>query len=305
MPAWNKVLDEVNESGHALDVVRKKYIKQLHKHTGRNVIAYYSAWLSRDPRMPGLAVTDEDKNALMAVVHKLDRSKGVDLFLHTPGGDMAAAESIVDYLHTMFNGDIRAVVPQLAMSAGTMIACSCKSILMGKQSSLGPIDPKIFGFSAKALLDEFQKAKDEIQASQGNVGVVAAWQAVLSKYNPSLLIECEKARLWAASVVADWLSRGMCSGENNPQNSAQAIVTALTQIGEEYGHGRHVSAESCRGIGLNIEMIEDDPKLQDLILTVHHCYMHVFAHAPLCMKVVENNLGVKWVQQIQQPPAAQ
>jgi len=33
----------------------------------------------------------------------------------------------------MFADNIRAVIPQLAMSAGTMIACACKEIVMGKQ----------------------------------------------------------------------------------------------------------------------------------------------------------------------------
>lgn len=73
----------------------------------------------------------------MTVIHQLDRNKGLDLILHTPGGDTAATESIVDYLHNMFGNNIRAIVPQLAMSAGTMIACSCKEIIMGLQSSLG------------------------------------------------------------------------------------------------------------------------------------------------------------------------
>ena len=39
----------------------------------------------------------------------------------------------MDYLRAMWSTDIRAVIPQLAMSAGTMIACSCKEIVMGKQ----------------------------------------------------------------------------------------------------------------------------------------------------------------------------
>ena len=48
-----------------------------------------------------------------------------------------------------FGEDIRAIIPQTSMSGGTMIACSCKEILMGKHSSLGPVDPQIFNYSAK------------------------------------------------------------------------------------------------------------------------------------------------------------
>lgn len=51
----------------------------------------------------------------------------------------------------------------MAMSAGTMIACSCKEILMGKQSSLGPVDPQIYGVPAKSVIEEFELAKKEIE----------------------------------------------------------------------------------------------------------------------------------------------
>jgi len=82
----------------------------------------------------------------MSAIHELDRSKGLYLVLHTPGGEMAATESLVDYLRAMFGTDIRAVVPQLAMSAGTMVALSCKSVLMGEESSLGlPRPPHLCG----------------------------------------------------------------------------------------------------------------------------------------------------------------
>ncbi len=63
------------------------------------------------------------------------------MILHTPGGDIAATESIVDYLYCMFDKDIRVIVPQISMSAGTMIALASKEIVMGKHSNLGPIDP--------------------------------------------------------------------------------------------------------------------------------------------------------------------
>ena len=71
--------------------------------------------------------------------------------LYAPGygdmgiGDIAAAESIVDYLHLIFGDDIRAIVPQMAMSAGTMIALSCPTIIMGKESNLCPVDPQFHG----------------------------------------------------------------------------------------------------------------------------------------------------------------
>ena len=83
-------------------------------------------------------INDDDKNGFMSAVRGLDVSKGLDMILHTPGGDIAATESLVDYLNQKFAGDMRAIIPQMAMSGGTIMACACKEIIMGKQSSLGP-----------------------------------------------------------------------------------------------------------------------------------------------------------------------
>ncbi|MDZ4792301.1 MAG: ATP-dependent Clp protease proteolytic subunit [Hyphomicrobiales bacterium] len=170
MPNWNQVLTGVsrqvelgNKRGQsAFDSVRKKYLKRLNQYTKRNVIAYYSGFLSKPPIF-GLEIKDEDKNGFMMAIHQMDREKGLDLFLHTPGCSIAAAESLADYLRSMFGNDVRAIVPQIAMSAGTMIACSCRSIIMGKHSNLGPIDPQINGVPAQGVTNEIEKAYLEIQ----------------------------------------------------------------------------------------------------------------------------------------------
>ena len=97
MPNWDELLDEIKAAGSVHDLIRRKYLKKLHEVTGRNVIAYYSGWLQKTQiakqPIPGLALGDSDKNGFMTTIHKLDRSKGLDLILHTPGGDTAATES--------------------------------------------------------------------------------------------------------------------------------------------------------------------------------------------------------------------
>lgn len=153
MPSWTDLLDELKRTGSTFDLVRRKYLAQLSELTGRNTIIYYSGWLQKKG-IDGLTVGDADKNGFMAVVKGMDRARGLDLILHTPGGDVAATESLVDYLRAMFGNDIRGFVPQLAMSAGTMIACACKEIWMGKQSSLGPIDPQFGNIPAHAILED-------------------------------------------------------------------------------------------------------------------------------------------------------
>ena len=126
------------------------------------MIAYYSGFLSK-PRVAGTEINDDDKNGFMLCCHGIDRSKGLDLILHTPGGNLYATDSLIHYLREMFGYNIRAIIPQIAMSAGTMIATSCKSIMMGKHSNIGPVDPQINGLPAFAIKAQFEQAYDEIK----------------------------------------------------------------------------------------------------------------------------------------------
>ena len=237
--------------------------------------------------MGGVEIDDNDKNAWMATVHKLDRKKGLDLLLHTPGGQVAATESIVDYLKQIFGDDIIAIVPQIAMSAGTMMACACKSIIMGKQSNLGPIDPQFNGLPAAGVVEEFKRAIREIKRHPERIPL---WQVVVGKYHPTFLGECENAILWSKQIVSEWLEQGMLSGTKQPRQTARKITNGLSSRKDMKNHSRHISREQCQKIGLKIEKLESDQELQDLVLTVHHAYMHTFSNS-LAIKIVENHLG--------------
>ncbi len=295
MPNWKEVLEEIqSEQGRGtpnpLDHVRRKYLALIEKKTGRNVIAYYSGWLQK-PQSSDTIVNDKDKNALMVNIHKMDRTKGLDLILHTPGGDLAATESIVDYMYSMFGENIRAIIPQISMSAGTMIALSCKEIMMGKQSNLGPIDPQIGGVACQAVLDEFEQAKNDIRA---NPTSAALWQVIISKYHPTFLGICQNAIDWSEKLALEWLIRNMSKANIN---RAKKILKEFGDHKTNKSHARHISKQACKEIGLNIVNMEDDHELQDLILTVHHAFMHTFSNS-MAVKIVENQFGVAFVEAI-------
>ena len=299
MPNFGQVLDEVSnlqkskdlEARTAANSVRKKYLKKLHEYTGRNIIAYYSGWLQK-PDLEGIQINDDDKNGFMMAIHGMDCKKGLDLILHTPGGGIAATESIIDYLHRKFtddrgNVDIRVIVPQIAMSAGTMIACSGKSILMGKQSNLGPIDPQLRGIPAHGVIEEFLKAHQEIKEDNSKL---ATWQFILQKYHPTFLTECENAIALSEEFVLKNLSNVMFKGDKKSSEKAERIVSYLTAYKERKTHGRHVNIDECKNIGLKIDDLEADQNLQDLVLTIHHSYMHTLANTP-AFKLIENHKG--------------
>lgn len=300
MPGWKSVLEEIEKKSREdtpIDWVRRKYLKNLSEYTGRNVIAYYSGWLQHGIGLPGIPVNDADINSLMSAVHQLDRSKGLDLILHTPGGDIGATENFVKYLWKMFNKDIRVIVPQIAMSAGTMIACASKEIIMGKQSSLGPIDPQIYGMPAEAVLEEFQMAANSIKQDPATTPL---WQALISKYHPTLLVECAQAITLSREMVHRWLCENMFEEDSEKTVIVDDIMAYLSSHAETKTHSRHICMEKCESLKLRIRRLEDDDELQDLVLTVHHAYMHTFSMF-LATKIIENQLGVASVTLINSP----
>ena len=294
MPSWGAILDELNSVPNPLDQMRRKYLAIMHQYTGRNIISYYSGFIQK-PGLDGCGIDDNDKNAFMQAVCGLDRSKGLDLILHTPGGQIAAAESLVRYLKELFGTDIRTFVPQIAMSAGTMIALSTKEIVMGRQSNLGPIDPQFGGMSCAGIIEEFKEASEAVNS---NPKMAAVWGPIISKYHPTFIGDCKKAIDWSDDIVKQWLTENMFNEYDDKETRAQSVVSTLSSHNATYSHSRHIHSAELQSLGVKVVALEglddrsiDDCKdLQDCVLTIHHSYMHTFANSS-AIKIIESHSG--------------
>jgi hypothetical protein len=272
--------------------VRRKCLKELADYTQRPVILYATAFgLHKYGGAPGLpfSITIEDIQGFMAALHGV-KGTGLDLILHSPGGSLEAAEQIVNYLRAKFP-HVRAIIPQSAMSAATMVACACNEILMGKQSALGPIDPQITMMGpegpatlpAQAILDEFALAKAEILSDPR---LAAVWIPKLQKLPHGFLKHCQTTIELAKERVASWLSDYML-------HDAAASKIAANWLGsntEHKTHGRPISAALAKSIGLNVVAMEDDQQLQDKVLSVYHATMLTFEKTN-CVKIIESHEG--------------
>lgn len=288
MASWSEILTEVEQSKTALDVLQCKMddlLKSIANKTGRNIITYYSSWLTK-PQAENVDINDSDMNAFMQAVYRLDKSKGVDLILHTPGGNVTAAENIVSYLHSIFGNDVRAIIPQMAMSAGTMIALSCDVIMMGKQSCLGPVDPQMGGISCQEALDEFEKAVNDTKTEPTSLPL---WQTRIAKYPPTFLVSCKNAIDLSKSYTENWLSKIY----NVTGDELKRMSDVFTEHKESKTHSRHITPLQCKEIGLNILDMESDNELQDLLLSLHHCHM-IFFDKTQVVKAVSNNIGARY-----------
>ena len=302
MPIWSEILTELHhtadDSGFKPDEIRRKYLVKLHQETNRSVILYAAAWIQRPDANPNfVGINDEDIQALMEVSYQLGGKK-LDLILHSPGGSIAAAEAIVSYLRSRFT-DIRVIVPQIAMSAATMIACAANTVVLGKHSSLGPIDPQIViptalgtrMIAAQHVLNQFDRAKQECADSAN----LAAWMPILSQYGPDLLAQCESVLEMAQELVEEWLNEYMFQGEKDSESKAENISNWLAAHDNFKSHDRHISRKEVEKHGLKIVHLENDQQMQDLVLSVYHATTHTFGLST-AVKIVENHNGRAFVK---------
>jgi hypothetical protein len=233
----------------------------------------------------------------MEVIHGL-AGPNLDLIIHSPGGSPEAAEAIVTYLRSKF-AHIRVIVPQLAMSAATMIACAADVIVMGKHSFLGPIDPQFIIHTplgermvpAQAILEQFDLAMTECQ----DPTKLAAWFPMLSQYGPGLLVQCMNASDMSQEFVKRWLKSCMFKHYPNKTSRARKISQWLSDHGYFKSHGRHIPRQELEKRGLTIENLEKDQIFQDRVLSVFHAATHTFSITP-AVKIIENHLGKSFIK---------
>ncbi len=291
--AIQKEIGALKASGQ--DAVRHKYLKTLHRVTGRDTVIYFSSYSVQRPfpvPSAAISVTQDDIQGFMASLHNL-KGKTLDLILHSPGGSLEAADQIVQYLRAKYQ-HIRVIVPQNAMSAATMIACAADEIVMGKHSAIGPIDPQILlpgssggqiAVPAHTILEDFQRAHAEVAA---NPNVASLWAPRFATLPPGYLNFCTQTIELAKEKVEHWLTQYMFKGEDAA--TASAIAGWLGSFGDHRTHGRPIGFDLALEKGLKVVRLEDDQKLQEAVLSVFHAVMVTF-QSTQCLKIVENHLG--------------
>lgn len=300
MPTRDEIRKEIlGIKGGAQDDIRRKYITDLHKYTNRDTIFYASAFASKKlPQIPGflISITQEDIQGFMSALHNL-KGKQLDLVLHSPGGSLEAADQIVQYLRSKYD-HIRAIIPQNAMSAATMLACACDVIIMGKHSAIGPIDPQItfptpnghFTAPAQAILDEFETAKKEVVADPKTAPL---WVSKIQAYPQGFLTICQNTIDLSIDKVTEWLNSYMFADKKENQQHGRKIAEWLGDTSEHKTHGRPIGISKAREIGLKVDALEDDQDLQEKVLSLFHATT-VTLEITNCMKFVENQNGKGW-----------
>ena len=290
----NEILGKIVEYKNAgQDLIRREYLSELKEYTGNDTIVYAASFPCRHPNVSGnlLSIGSNDIQGFMTCLNGLKGDK-LDLIIHSPGGSLEATEQLVQYLRAKYQY-IRAIIPQNAMSAATMLACACDEIVMGKQSAIGPIDPQMtlvkqngvaHTLPAHSILADFERAKIEIAADKNSANV---WIPKLMEIPNGFLDLCQKTIDLSKSKVAEWLDTYMFKDDDK---KGASIAGWLGDFNEHKTHGRPINYQLAQEKGLKITLLENDQELQDKVLSVFHATLVTFDVAP-CVKIIENHLG--------------
>ena len=203
-----------------------------------DVIAIVSPiWPNLDATVRNAIETNPEKNPKLAVI------------LQTQGGVVEVVERIVDVLRNFYD-DMAVIVPDQAMSAGTVFALSADRILMNYFSRLGPIDPQIIKdgklVPALSYLKQYEKLNE--RAREGNL--TTAEYAMLGQLDIGELHQFEQARELSVELLIKWLSTYKFKDWNRTetekkkvtgqmkQKRAEEIATLLNDPERWHSHGR-------------------------------------------------------------------
>ena len=202
----------------------------------------------------------------------------------------------------MFGNDIRAIVPHLSL-------CRNDDSTVVQRNPDGPsfsyraCRSQILGVPAHAVVEEFNRARNEITA---NPSTIPLWQPIIAKYTPTLVGECEKAIEWSNKLVRNWLSTGMFAGDPDADQKIEQVMKELADHAFNKSHSRHISLAHAQDIGLKAKALEKDQELQEKVLSVYHSYVLSASETGL-IKIIENHEGVTFanVMQVMAMPVPQ
>ncbi len=207
--------------------------------------------------------------------------KRLTILINTPGGVAEAVEKFVDIIRFHYN-EVYFVVPDLALSAGTIFCMSGDRIYMDYSSSLGPIDPQVSVndqyVPALGYLDQVEKL---LQKSKDGT-LTAAEFAILKDLDLAMLRRYEQARDLTVTLLKNWLVKykfknwkthqsdpkllGEIVTKKQKEGRAEEIATKLGNNSYWHSHGRMINIATLQNyLKLKIDDYSNDIKLRGTI----------------------------------------
>ena len=202
-----------------------------------------------------------------------DRNDRIAIVLDTTGGYVEVVERMVHVIRKHYK-EVLFIIPDRAMSAGTVFVMAGDQIFMSDSSCLGPIDPQIEKdgkfVPALSYLNQYQRLYDKAETGQLNTVELM----LLNNLDPGELYQFEQARLLSCDLLTNWLSTykfkdwEVHSSTGKPvtleekKARAEEIAEILSDQQRWRSHGRMISRDTLTStsekLRLKIEKIEDN-----------------------------------------------
>lgn len=182
-----------------------------------------------------------------------DKKEKVAVVLNTGGGEADVAEKIVKIIRHNYK-EVSFIIPDIAMSAGTMMAMSGDRILMNYASCLGPIDAQIEEGDNREQISvaDYLRKFEEMRKKSENGELTQADVILLENgLNLGQLERYKKEQELGAALVREWLSEYQFKGHGE---KAKKVAEILNDNNRWHTHGRPIDMSELRKIGEEVDM---------------------------------------------------
>lgn len=210
-----------------------------------------------------------------------DRRNTLGVCLTTPGGEAEAVEKMVEIVRHHYD-QVIAIVPQAAMSAGTIFCMACDKIYMDYSSSLGPIDPQVPDREQKFLVPAlgYLDKVAELIAKSKHGDISPAEFAILQAQDLGTIRFYEQAKVLSTRLLTQWLTQykfkdwlehattdpGTPVTHEQKEARAQEIAELLSDNNYWNSHGRMIGMATLRNVlKLKIDDFGDNEALRTAI----------------------------------------
>jgi Serine dehydrogenase proteinase len=257
--------EKIEDSAQPIELPQQLAIEKTPMFTAMNAARYQRQALIRDieTTQPKLLcyvagnrapVDRSDTLGFVDMLHNITPGEPIDLLLHTPGGDVDAAEKLITLLRcaTGEEGQLRIIVPDYAKSAGTLMALGANAIVMSDSSELGPIDPQISAkdgdgrdvvYSVLTYLNAYDEALTAFREAPDDL----VSRITFEKFDPVLVRKFKSIRDRARMFAENLLKR---RGVNFSK-----IANELMDVSRYPSHGQMIDWEQAQTMGLPVEYL--------------------------------------------------
>lgn len=193
----------------------------------------------------------------IAIESRTVRRENLFVILDTPGGVVETVERIVRVFREHYI-EVKFVIPDRAMSAGTVLAMSGDEILMDYHSCLGPIDPQLERDNHLVPALSYLAQYEHLIEKSMNGALSTAELVLLNKLDLAVLHQFKLAhdltidllKLWLTSYkFKDWVqteTRRIPVTKEMKEERAREIARQLSDQERWLTHGRGIDMKTLR-----------------------------------------------------------